>query len=656
MKHPQSRFRHAVAALLLALAPCCAWAQQGDGSQQGDGIYTSALTTRWGRAVTPENAWRSYPRPQMQRERWVNLNGEWDYAIRPKTEAMPRRMDGRILVPFAVESKLSGVARKVGPGDRIWYRRSFVVPADWSGQRVVLHFGAVDFEAHVLVNGGLVGSHRGGSDTFSFDVTDYLAPGDNELVVQVTDPTSEGAQPRGKQQLVPEGIWYTPVSGIWQTVWLEPVPALRIEDVNLTPDIDAGMLGVDVALNRSAENGHAVRITASAGGKTVSSTIVRANRRAKLPIPDARLWSPDDPYLYDLDVELVEVTDPLAGGDRGERERALMTEAEARAYAKATPLGAPLDAVRSYFAMRKSSLGPGPVAGQPALLLNNRPLFQNGTLDQGWWPDGLLTPPSEEAIAFEFDFLKKAGFNMLRKHIKIEPAQYYYLADRMGILIWQDMPSGEEMNSLDQFVRPTSTDEALMPARVTDEYEYELLRMISDLRNHPSIVTWVVNNEGWGQYASTRLARMVKALDPSRTVNKTSGWLDTGDEGSDVYDIHTYEEVPNAPEPNARRAIVLGEFGGIGLPVEGHLWFPDKRNWGYQTAKDRDDYLQRYRRKYAEVVRQARELGLSAAVYTQTSDVEGEVNGLLTYDREASKLPAATFAEVHAPLFVRAGE
>jgi beta-galactosidase/beta-glucuronidase len=645
------RLSLAFALLVMAAAPCDARPQ--DASPPGDRIYTSDLMTRWGRTVTPDNAWRSYPRPQMKRERWHNLNGEWEYAIRPKAEPRPARMDGKILVPFAVESKLSGVARKVGPDDRIWYRRSFSVPDDWSGERVLLHFGAVDFEAHVQVNGALVGSHRGGSDTFAFDITDYLKSGDNELLVQVTDPTSQGAQPRGKQQLAPGSIWYTPVSGIWQTVWLEPVPALRIEDVNVTPDIDAGELEVKVALNRSAGNEHAVRITARAGGKKVSSTIVRANRRARLPIPDARLWSPDDPYLYDLDIELVAVADPLRHLKKDQREQALLTQAESRAYADAKVTGAPLDATRSYFAMRKSSLGPGPVAGQPALLLNNSPVFQNGTLDQGWWPDGLLTPPSEEAIAFELDFLKKAGFNMLRKHIKIEPAQYYYLADRMGILIWQDMPSGVELDSLDQFVRPGSTEEALMPARVTDEYEYELLRMISDLRNHPSIVTWVVNNEGWGQYASTRLARMVKDLDPSRTVNKTSGWLDTGDEGSDFYDIHTYEDVPNAPAHNARRAIVLGEFGGIGLPVEGHLWFPDKRNWGYQTAKDQADYLQRYRRKYAEVIRQARELGLSAAVYTQTSDVEGEVNGLLTYDREASKLPADTFAEVHAPLFDR---
>ncbi len=647
------RFSLAFMAAMLALAPRAAWSQES-APAQGDRVYTSGLMTRWGKAVTPENAWRSYPRPQMQRERWLNLNGEWDYAIRPKAEPRPTAMDGRILVPFAVESKLSGVARKVGPDDRIWYRRSFSIPADWSGQRVLLHFGAVDFEAHVLVNGGLVGSHRGGSDTFAFDITDYLKAGGNELVVQVTDPTSDGAQPRGKQQLSPKSIWYTPVSGIWQTVWLEPVPALRIEDVRVTPDIDAGALDVEVALNRSAGNEHAVRITARADDRQVSSTIVRANRRARLPVPDARLWSPDDPYLYDLDVELVTVADPLAHLEQGPREQALITDTETRAYADAKVTGEPLDTVRSYFAMRKSSLGPGPVAGQPALLLNNKPVFQNGTLDQGWWPDGLLTPPSEEAIAFELDFLKKAGFNMLRKHIKIEPAQYYYLADRMGILIWQDMPSGEEEDSLDQFVRPTSTDEALMPARVTDEFEYELLRMISDLRHHPSIVTWVVNNEGWGQYASTRLAQMVKALDPSRTVNKASGWLDTGDAGSDIYDIHTYEEVPNAPKPDTRRAIVLGEFGGIGLPVEGHLWFPGNRNWGYQTAKDRDDYLQRYRRKYAEVIRQARELGLSAAVYTQSTDVEGEVNGLLTYDREVSKLPVDAYAEIHAPLFGRA--
>ncbi len=637
-------------AVAATLTPIAAGAQ----TSATDRIYTSDLITRWGRRVTPENVWRSYPRPQMTRARWQNLNGQWDYAIRPKSAPRPTAADGKILVPFAVESRLSGVARRVGPDDRIWYTRSFTVPSDWRGQRVLLHFGAVDFESHVLVNGSIVGSHRGGSDPFVFDVTEYLKPGENQLVVQVTDPTSSGAQPRGKQELEPNGIWYTPVSGIWQTVWLEPVPVLHIEDMVLTPDIDRGTLGVDVALNSSAADDDAIRITASSGGRTVAGTLVRANRPATLAVPGAHLWSPDDPFLYDLKVELVKVKSPFPADDKvsphGNRGDLILTRGEADLYRDAPIAGGPVDVVEGYFAMRKSSIGPGRVAGQPALLLNNKPLFQNGTLDQGWWPESLLTPPSEDAIRYEIGYLKKAGFNMLRKHIKVEPAQYYHEADRMGILVWQDMPAGEQADSLDQFVRPTSQSEAIMPQATEDAFRYELTRMIATLRNHPSIVTWVVDNEGWGQFASTRLAKMVKNLDPSRVVDKASGWLDTGDAGADLYDIHTYEEVPKAPARQGGRAIVIGEFGGIGLPVAGHLWFPEKRNWGYQTATDAADYGARYRRKYAEVIRQAAELGLSAAVYTQTSDVEGEVNGLLTYDREISKLPVEEFARIHAPL------
>jgi beta-galactosidase/beta-glucuronidase len=609
--------------------------------------YTADMMTRWGRQVTPANAWRSYPRPQMKRNRWLNLNGQWTYAIRPKAAAEPSAPDGRILVPFAVESRLSGVNRTVTPNDRVWYGREFTVPADWQGQRVLLHFGGVDFETQVLVNGAIVGSHRGGNTAFSFDVTDYLRPGANRLSVQVTDPTSAGAQPRGKQELNPNGIWYTPVSGIWQTVWLEPVPDLHVEDVVLTPDVDRGELAVTVALNRSATDQDAVRITASSAGRRVASVTVRANRAARLPIPDAHLWSPDDPFLYDLKVELLRVASPIPGGTH--RRELEMTAQEAALYAPVT--GTARDTVDGYFAMRKVSIGPGPVAGQPAILLNNRPLFQNGTLDQGWWPDGLLTPPSEEAIRWEIAWLKSAGFNMLRKHIKVEPGQYYLEADRQGLLIWQDMPSGEEADSHDQFVRPESQREAVLPQATENAFTWELGEMVRQLRNHPSIVTWVVNNEGWGQFASTRLARYVHDLDPSRLVNKTSGWLDTGASGSDLYDIHTYEEVPTVPARQADRAVVLGEFGGIGLPVEGHLWFPDRRNWGYQTASDAADYRRRYQRKYAEVIRQWRDLGLSAAVYTQTTDVEGEINGLLTYDRAQSKLPPEEFRRIHAPLF-----
>lgn len=614
----------------------------------GDRVY-SGLTTRWGRQVTPDNAWQEYPRPQLKRAAWKNLNGLWDYAITPAASSLPARMDGQILVPFAVESQLSRVARRVGPDDRIWYRRHFTVPAQWSGQDVMLNFDAVDFAATVWVNGAVAGSHQGGSDAFGFDITPYLHAGDNEVVVEVADPTSAGSQPRGKQILQPNGIWYTATSGIWQTVWLEPVPKLHIADVRATPDIDRGVVEVDVALSGWAEDTDAVRLTASAGGRPIATTVIRANRHATLSIPNAHLWSPDDPYLYDLTAELVTVRDPYASQqDRHHKAYdARFTEREQQTYARAQIVGAPRDRVETYFGMRKISVGPGPVHGQPLLLLNNKPLFENGTLDQGWWPDGLLTPPSEEAMASDLRFLKSAGFNMLRKHIKVEPARYYYDADHLGILIWQDMPSG---GGEDQFVTGTSQYQAVMSSDMMAENQNELTRMVGQLRGFPSIVLWVINNEGWGQYDSATLARYVKGMDPSRLVDADSGWLDVAPFVSDVFDIHTYEEVPHLPTRQSTRAIVIGEYGGIGLPIEGHIWRPSKRNWGYQAAAGRQDYLARYRRKFEEIIRQAREEGLSASVYTQTSDVEDEINGLLTYDREVPKAPAADLARIAAPL------
>jgi len=636
----------AIASMILAMSAVGAAAQT---APAGDGVYTSDLMTRWGREVTPDNAWRSYPRPQLKRDRWLNLNGLWDYAIAKDSAAQPMRMDGQILVPYPVESKLSRVSRKVTPDDRIWYRRSFTVPQDWAGEQVMLNFGAVDFAATIWVNGAVVGSHKGGFDTFGFDITDYLKPGRNELVVQVADPTSAGTQPRGKQILDPSGIWYTAVSGIWQTVWLEPVPKLHIDDVRATPDIDRGVVDVAVALSGWASDTDAVKLTASAGGKVIASTVIRANRRATLAIPDARLWSPDDPYLYELKAELVTVADPYAGQDERDRKAydARFTEGEDRTYAAARVAGAPRDAVDTYFAMRKISIGPGRVAGQPAILLNNKPLFQNGTLDQGWWPDGLYTPPSEEAMKSDLVFLKKAGFNMLRKHIKIEPARYYYDADHLGMLIWQDMPSG---GGEDQFVTGTSKSQAVLSSDAMAENQNELAAMIGDLHAFPSIVMWVVNNEGWGQYDSATLARYVKGMDPSRLVDADSGWLDVAPGASDVFDIHTYEDVPNTPARQSARAIVIGEYGGIGMPVAGHIWRPGKKNWGYQVATSEQDYLARFRRKMAGVIRAAREDGLSASVYTQTTDVEDEINGLLTYDRARSKASPEALSVIAAPL------
>ena len=617
---------------------------------QDDHVYTSDLVTRWGKGVTPDNAWQSYPRPQLQRQQWRNLNGLWDYAITDPAVGRPARMDGQILVPFPVESRLSGVARKLTPEQRLWYRRSFTVPADWAGQRIMLNFGAVDYAAQVMVNGAIVGGHKGGFDAFGLDITDYLKPGANELMVQVADPNSAGTQPRGKQSLAPSGIWYTAVSGIWQTVWIEPVPKLHIADVRATPDIDRGVVEVDVALSNWAGDTDAVRLTASSGGKLVASTILRGNRHATLAIPDAHLWSPDDPFLYDLKAELIDVRDPYAGLADRDRQAydARFTVGETRRYAAAQPVGAPRDTVRTYFAMRKISLGPGPVRGQPVLLLNNKPLFHNGTLDQGWWPDGLLTPPSEEAMKSDLLFLKKAGFNMVRKHIKVEPARYYYDADHLGMMIWQDMPSG---GGEDQFVAGTSQGQAIFPSTTMADHIHELSRMIGALRGFPSIVMWVVNNEGWGQFDSATLARTVKGLDPSRLVDANSGWMDVAPGTSDVFDIHSYEDKPNVPARHADRAIVLGEYGGVGLPVRGHLWKPGTSLWSYQVAGGDGDYLTRYRRKMAEVIRQAREHGLSAAVYTQTSDVEDEINGLLTYDRAQSKATPEALADIAAPLF-----
>jgi beta-galactosidase/beta-glucuronidase len=615
------------------------------------------LVTEWGEKVTPENAWQEYPRPQFVRERWQNLNGLWDYAVTKRTEPLPARFAGKILVPFALESALSGVGRPFGPEDRLWYRRGFAVPRDWEGQRVLLHFGAVDYECTLWVNGGLVGSHTGGSDPFTFDITPNLhhqaGAGDdapNELVLAVTDPTDTGEQPRGKQQLDPRGIWYTPVSGIWQTVWMEPVPQdVSLRELRLTPDIEAGRLRIAALVNAAVEDDTlAVRCTALVKGKAVASTIIRVNRGGWLEIPRPEPWTPENPFLYDLSVELVTVRNPRGPRQRPEERVKLPAfgEAERAAYARAEVTGAPTDTVRSYFAMRGVSVGPGPKVEQPHLRLNGKAIFQHGPLDQGWWPDGLLTPPSDEAMAWELGWLKKAGFNMLRKHIKVEPDRYYYHCDRLGILVWQDMPSG-----FNRALR-CQREDAGEPIRLStsrEQHELELRRMIGRLYNHPSIVMWVIHNEGWGQYETPALEGWVKSIDPSRWVNPTSGWLDRN--VGDAYDLHTYQEIPLTPMNKPDRAIVIGEYGGVGWPVSEHLWDTSKRNWGYQTYHDQSAYAAALTKKVEALIPMRRDLGLSAAVYTQTSDVEGEVNGFLTYDRRVSKIAPEVLRELNLRLY-----
>ncbi len=558
------------------------------------------LMTKWAQAVRPENVHAEYPRPQMVRDEWLNLNGLWDYAIAPKDSNQPQAYAGPILVPFPVESALSGVMKPVGPDNRLWYRRTVTLPEKWATdkKRILLHFGAVDWETTVWVNGKQVGTHRGGYDPFTFDITDAVKPnGAQEIVVSVWDPTDAGDQPRGKQVLKPNGIWYTAVTGIWQTVWLEPVPDGGITRLQLTPDIDAGTLQVIVE-GLKASDALAVEAVASADGRQVASATGPRGGASKLSIPNAKLWSPESPFVYDLKVTL-------------KRD------------------GQVVDAVKSYFAMRKTSLGKDE-KGVLRLCLNNKPLFQYGPLDQGWWPDGLYTAPNDEALKYDIEVTRQLGMNMARKHVKVEPERWYYWCDRLGLLVWQDMPSANNKTTEGK-----------------KQFEAELARMMEALHNHPCIVMWVPFNEGWGQYDTERVTEMVKKLDPSRLVDNASGWTDR--KVGDVHDIHVYPG-PGTPPVEPTRAAVLGEFGGLGLPLSGHTWQAQK-NWGYRSFTSAESLTS----AYLALVQNLRPLiadGLSAAVYTQTTDVEIEINGLMTYDRALMKMDAAQVRAASATLYL----
>ena len=665
MTRPRTRIHPLLAPLAACLVATSVQAQAGPTAWAP---ADAPLMTRWGRAVTPQNAWPEYPRPQMEREAWMNLNGLWEYAITDRAAATPTAFDGSILVPYAVESALSGVGERVLPDQRLWYRRTFDVPAEWSDRRLLLHFGAVDWEASIWVNGAPAAAHRGGYDPFTVDITDYVRPGaQQEIVVAVWDPSSTGDQPRGKQKLQPQGIWYTPTTGIWQTVWLEPVAReASIREVRVTPDIDRGVLEVEV-LGQEPVNSdeYAVRVTALAGGQTVAESVNRIDRPHTLTIPNARLWSPDDPYLYDLRVELFRVADPIALPPQGQGPRRIVRRGGQEQARFTIPSGAqPLDQVASYFGMRKISVETA-ADGYPQLMLNNEPLFQYGTLDQGYWPDGVLTPPSDEAMRYDLEFLKQAGFNMLRKHIKVEPARYYYWTDRLGLLVWQDMPSGMMMGderfkdrSTIQHVMDEDEGEMLRRSESAAQFEMELQRMMDGLHHFPSIVTWVVFNEGWGQYDTPRMAAAVAERDPSRLVNAASGWRDVpvGDfVAQHSYDVDLWDRTRDGrrnllPDPEKRRVAVMDEFGGLGYPVEGHLWQSDQ-NWGYQTYHDPAELLRQYQARLDQIKAGRTTHAIRAAVYTQTTDVEGEVNGLLTYDREVVKLDPAVLKELHAPLY-----
>jgi beta-galactosidase/beta-glucuronidase len=511
--------------------------------------------------------------------------------------------EGEILVPFPVESELSGVRRKLGESEVLRYRRGFKVPADWQGKRVHLNFGAVDWQAQVFVNGKFVGRHRGGYDGFSFDVTDAISrEGENELVVEVTDPT-EGDQPRGKQSRKPEGIFYTASSGIWQTVWLEPVPEWHVSGVYLTPDFTNGTMRAVVMASTPGGVGQ-VEVKAWIAGGEAGGARGEAGREVRVALSPARFWSPEKPELYDVEVTLF-------------RE------------------GAVADRVRSYFGLREVRLGTDE-RGARRIFLNGKPVFLTGVLDQGFWPDGLYTAPSDEALKFDLETAKGLGFNLVRKHVKVEPGRWYYWADRLGMLVWQDMPSGNN-----------ATEEGRR------QFEAELNRMVDQRSHHPSILMWVLFNEGWGQFETERLVKRLKAGDPTRLVSNASGWTDM--KAGDVVDLHSYPN-PVCPAPEPYRAGVLGEFGGLGLGVTNHTW-SEQRPWGYQDVPDAERLTDLYGELLERVWGLQWSNGLAAAVYTQLTDVETECNGFLTYDREVLKMDAkrVRFANQRPPMLVPDG-
>ncbi|MFF4905363.1 PA14 domain-containing protein [Streptomyces sp. NPDC001260] len=550
----------------------------------GPNRSTYELRTKWADEVGPGNAHPEYPRPQLTRTDWRNLNGRWQFAAASAGERPPvgRNLAERILVPYPVESQLSGLERHE---DRMWYRRTFTVPAGWrigSGKRLMLNFGAVDWRAEVYVNGVKVTEHQGGYDKFGADVTDALKPGrTQELIVGVYDPTDAASgenPPLGKQRLDPSGIWYTPTSGIWQTVWMEPVARDHVDALKLTPDVANSRLTVEP---QGVRDGVPVTATAYAGHRKVATARGRTGSPLTLTVHDPHLWSPDDPFLYDLKVTV--------GSDR----------------------------VGSYFGMRSISVEK--VNGVPRTLLNGKPVFMMATLDQGFWPDGLYTAPTDDALAHDLKVHKQLGFNAVRKHIKVEPDRWFYWADRLGLLVWQDMPA------MTAGVDPSPAARA--------EFEREMKQVIDEHISSPSVVMWVTFNEGWGQYDMARIADQAKAWDPTRLVNSMSG-LNLGADGGtgDIMDEHGYPSPALPPHPDGRRALVSGEYGGLGLAVPGHAWSVQQSYVDVDPAAYTDDYLTKLAEVHALACR-----GSNGAVYTQISDVEGELNGLLTYDRRVLK-------------------
>jgi beta-galactosidase/beta-glucuronidase len=581
------------------------------------------LKTDWTDQVKSEAPLPEYPRPQMVRAQWQNLNGQWNYAIQAKGEVPESIEQGKITVPFAAESLLSGVHKTVGPESELWYERSFDLLLDKGKNRILLHFGAVDWESEVWINDQRVGMHQGGFDGFSFDITPFLIKGTTQKIkVRVWDPTDLGPQPRGKQVKNPKGIWYTPVTGIWQTVWLESVPQTYLKSIYSVTDWDNSSLIFTPKISGNTE-GMSLQIILSEGGKEIQTITQLTSENQIMVLKDPKTWSPDSPFLYNVTVTLL----------RGKKV---------------------IDEISSYAAYRDIRMAKDS-AGFQRMYLNGEALFQYGPLDQGWWPDGLYTAPTDEALAFDIVKTKEMGFNMIRKHVKVEPARWYYHADKLGMLVWQDMPSGDMGNQWE--VRPGIVRSGMYKDRTAESeqiFRTEWTEIINEFKFFPSIVVWVPFNEAWGQFKTAEIVDLTSSLDPTRLINSASGGnfeMDGTDVSGDILDLHNYPD-PVMPDPamyGKTDLMVLGEFGGLGLPVEGHTWL-NKNNWGYQSFTNQGDLQKRYEKLIVDL-KKLIPLGLAAAVYTQTTDVEVETNGLMTYDRKVFKFDKQFLRKIHSGLY-----
>ena len=591
-----------------AIIAICAFACAGFSQWKPAG---DKIKTEWADKVDPQNVLPEYPRPIMERPQWLNLNGLWDYAITKKDAPLPKTFDGKILVPFAIESSLSGVGKTIKADQSLWYERKFQIPEDWKGKNVLLNFGAVDWKAEVFVNGNKIGEHTGGYTPFSFNITKNLKDGENSLAVRVWDSTGNGL-PRGKQIENPRGIFYTSVSGIWQTVWLEPVSASHISGLKITPDLDSSSFDIRVD---SDDKSATATIKVLDNGKVVAQTTAAANKTANIPVKNPKLWWPKSPFLYDLEISLSN-----KGGEQ-------------------------VDSVKSYAAMRKFSIAKHGRFGGVDFTLNNKKFFTFGPLDQGWWPDGLYTAPTDEALKFDIQRTKDLGFNSIRKHVKVEPARWYTHCDRLGMVVWQDMPSMFGEGNGWQPRGFFQGEERTVSKKFEETYRKEWKEIMESLHSYPCIAIWVPFNEAWGQFKTKEITEWTKSMDPSRLVNSASGgnYFDCGD----IVDSHDYGN-PIMYMFNNQKVNVVGEYGGIGCAVDGHLWVKDK-NWGYGKMRSQEEVTKRFVELTNRFIDMTK-YGCFGAIYTQTTDVEIEVNGLFTYDRKVLKVDEEKVREVNQKL------